>query len=398
MRTVKNKLFIGDVSAEALAKQFSTPLYVYDASIITKQYQALATHITYENLAIHYACKANANITILKLLRSLGCNIECVSRGEVLQAKKAGFSAKQILYTCTNIDDDELKFLIKQNVTMNIDSLRQLERYGKLNKGGSVSVRINDEIAGGHHKHVLTGGPKSKFGIHLSQTDEIKRIAKQYKLRIIGVHHHIGSNILSEAILIQAMESILHIAKGFSDLEFVDIGGGFGIPYHPEEPALDMVRVGAAIGSLFERFCKEYGKQLTLVIEPGRYIVAESGVLLARVTEIKPTPYHTYVGLDTGMNHLIRPALYEAYHPIVNASRVEGPKQKVAIAGNVCETSDVFDYERELTQCKEGDIVAILHAGAYGFSMSSPYNLRAQPAEVLVNKKNASLIRARGRI
>jgi diaminopimelate decarboxylase len=395
MQVRNNKLWLGEVEADHLAREYGTPLYVYEEEVIRSRFADFVQAIPYPALRIHYACKANSNIAILQLLRSLGANAETVSRGEILLAFKAGFAPAQILHTCSNISVDELRFVIDSGVVVNLDSLGQLRHYGEFSPGASVSIRINGGIGAGHHPHVITGGPDSKFGIDVSQLDEAKALAQKCQLRIVGVHQHIGSNVLDAALLIEAMKTVLDSAVRFTGLEFVDFGGGLGVPYRPDDKPLDVRRFGALSAELFDLFCRSYGKRLDMVLEPGRYLVAEAGTLLAAVTDVKKTRSHTFVGVDTGFNHLIRPAMYGAYHPILNASHVAGGEQVVWVAGNLCESGDLLARDRAITECREGDILAILNAGAYGFSMSSNYNARPRPAEVMVCGGRARVIRPR---
>ncbi|MBI5122733.1 diaminopimelate decarboxylase [Candidatus Roizmanbacteria bacterium] len=388
-----NKLFIGGVSAESLVKKYGSSLYVYDAAIIKRQYKALVDNITYPNLKIHYACKTNSNLKIIKLLKKLGAAIETVSIGEVDLAFQAGFDSSDILYTSGNISYVEQLEVMEKKVLMNLDSLTQIKRFGEISPGGKISFRINQGIGAGFHKHTITGGSESKFGIDISQIGEVLQLVKRYHLQIIGIHQHIGSNILDENIFMQAIEKLLATAKQFTELEFIDFGGGFGVSYQPEEKPLDMQSLGSKISIALNTFTKEYGKELVIRFEPGRFLVAESGVLLAKVTEIKHTLYKTFVGINSGFNQLIRPAMYGAYQEIVNASRVNGEKEIVSVVGNICESADFFAKDRKIAKFEENDIVAILASGAYGYSMSSGFNSRSQPAEVLVTGKNSRLIR-----
>ena len=397
MQVKNNKLCLGEVEAERLARDYGTPLYVYEEDTIRARYADLVAAIPCPRLQLHYACKANANVEILRLLRDLGANAETVSRGEILLAFSAGFRPQQILHTCSNVRADELRFVLDSGVTVNLDSLGQLRRCGRWSPGASVSIRINQGIGAGHHPHVITGGPDSKFGMDVSQLDEARALAQEYRLRIVGVHQHIGSNVLDATLLIAAMRAVLDTAAAFPDLEFVDLGGGLGVPYRPDEEPLDLRRFGAMAAELFDGFCRSYGRDLSMVLEPGRYLLAEAGTLLATVTDIKRTPFHTFVGVDTGFNHLLRPAMYGSYHPVLNASRVQGEAEVVWVAGNLCESGDLLARERPITRCDEGDILAILNAGAYGFSMSSNYNARPRPAEVLVCGSGVRVIRPRER-
>jgi diaminopimelate decarboxylase len=384
--TVKNnKLFIGGIIAEELVKKYGSPLYVYDAEIIKRQYRSLVDNIKYDKLKIHFACKANTNITLLKILKKEGCNIEAVSKGEIVAALEAGFTSEQIIYTCSYVTKEELRFVIEKRIMINIDSLTQLQRFGEIKPGGKVSLRLNQGIGAGHHEHNITGGPDSKFGIDISQIDEAKEIAKKYNLHIVGIHQHIGSGILEEKMFMTAIKKLLETARQFDNLEFLDFGGGFGIAYNPDDKPLDMITLGKLITKEIKTFVKEYGKELEIKFEPGRFLVGEAGVLLGTVTEIKKSPAHIFVGIDAGFNQLIRPMMYGSHHEIVNASNVKDKEETVWVVGNICESGDIFAHDRKLPKSKEGDIFTILGAGAYGYSMSFPYNARPQPLEILVS-------------
>ena len=395
MQIINNKLVLGRVKADALAKKYGTPLYVYEEEKIRERYGDLIKNINYKKLKIYYACKQNSNLEILKFLRKEGASIEAVSCGEVMAASKAGFKANQIIFTCSNLTEEELKFLIKNKIMVNIDSLSQLEKYGKLNPNSKVSIRINQGIGAGHHEHVITGGKNSKFGIYPGELKQAEKIAQKYGIKIVGLHQHIGTNVLDGAIFLEAMRALLKTAEKIKNLEFIDFGGGFGIPYGPGERNLNMQFLGKNIAQLFTSFCKHYGKELTLCFEPGRYIVGESGFLLTKVVDIKKTPFKTFVGVNSGFNHLIRPMMYGSYHKIINATTVEGQKEIVTVAGNICESLHIFSKNKQITKFKEGDILALLNTGASGYAMSSTYNLRARPAEVLVLKGKSKLIRKR---
>ncbi|MBI2549941.1 diaminopimelate decarboxylase [Candidatus Woesearchaeota archaeon] len=402
-----NRLFIGEVAASDLAGKFGTPLYVYDEETIRSKVRALVQQVAYRPLKVYYAAKANTNLSILKVIRDEGkdfLGIDAVSPGEIVLALKAGFRPEQIMFTSTSVTDEEMKFAMGKRVLVNCDSLSQLERYGKLNPNSSVCFRINPDVGAGHHSHVITGGPESKFGIWAGDVGKAFDIAAKYGLKIVGVHQHIGSGILETDKFLAAMKVLLSVInkhKGeLKDLEFVDLGGGIGVPYRPDQKPIDLAGFGAAVSSLFAKFCSGFGRQLTMALEPGRFIVAESGVLLCTVNTVKQTPKHRFVGVDTGFHHLIRPMAYGSYHPIVVVDRCTSEKtEKVAVCGNVCESGDVFTrdehgiVDRELPSVKEGDVLAILVAGAYGFSMASNYNTRQRPGEVLVNGRDVRVIR-----
>jgi diaminopimelate decarboxylase len=271
-----------------------------------------------------------------------------------------------------------------------------------LQRGARASVRINPNIGAGHHNHCVTGGPHTKFGIYHDQLDEIKKICAEYELKLVGIHSHIGTGIFEADKFKDAMDITLSVAKQVEGLEFVDVGGGFGIPYRESQSPIDLSTFGAEASDHFKAFCDDYGSELELRIEPGRFLVCQAGTLLARVNTLKSTPAHQFVGCDTGFNHLIRPMAYGSYHKVMNASRVEGEKQAIVLAGNICESGDMFTQtsdgpeDREVTRFEEGDVVAILDAGAYGISMSMQYNMRRRPPEVLITKDGqAKLIRER---
>lgn len=394
----RNKLYLGGISAEELTRKFGSPLYVYEEKILKEKYLELSRAITYARTRIFYACKANTNPEIMKILGRLKTGIEAVSLGEVAIARRAGFMPKDIIFTGDNLTLPELEALVKQNILISADSLGQIEKIGRLNPGGKISIRVNQGIGAGMHNHVITGGPDSKFGIYLDQLNTAKKLAQRYNLKIAGVMQHIGSGILDEKIYLTAMRALLKVARQFPDLEFIDVGGGLGVAYKSEQKKLDLVSLGAKISREFSEFAQTYGKEISLYFEPGRFLVAEAGVLLATVAEIKENKFHTFVGLNSGMHHLIRPAMYGSYHEILNASRVRGKAKKVEIVGNICESSDFFAHERKITMPKEGEILAILNAGAYGYSMSSNYNSHPRPAEILVDKGKARIIRRREKI
>ena len=383
---------------KSLIDAYGSPLYVYDAETIKTRYNELASNITWPKTCIHYACKANTNIEILKLLKSLGAGIETVSEGEVRAAKAASFAPEDILFTCSNVTEAELAAVVAHGVTINADSLGQMEKLARISPGISIGIRINQGIGAGHHDHVITGGPRSKFGIPVEQVGETQELAKKLGITICGVHQHIGSNVLDEDIFIEAVRALLNTASSFPDLTYIDFGGGFGIPYRPEETRLDIPRLGARIAEEFKTFCTSYGKELSMRFEAGRYLVAESGTLLVTVTDIKKTLAHTFVGVDSGFNHLIRPAMYGAYHVIENVTHPDAERAVVTIAGNVCESGDVFAEDRKIAMPIEGDILGIRNAGAYGFTMASTYNSRPLPAEVLIEGETPRLIRERGEL
>ena len=416
MEIKQNKLVLGGISAEDLAKKYGTPLYVYEKDTIMQRYNSLYFAITLPKKRIYYACKANTNPKIMRMLKELGCGIDAITQGECEIALRCGFRNEDIIFTGVNFTKDEMEFCIKNSILMNIGSLMQLEEYGKRNPGSRVAVRINPDVGAAHHSHNITGGPESKFGIYYDKAVEIKNIVKKHNLKLAGVQQHIGSGILDIDKYIFAMDVLINVAKQFPGLEFVDFGGGIGVNYKPEDAPIDIREFGKKVSEKFMAFCKEYGSDVILCMEPGRFIVCESGVLLAEVVNRQETPNHKFVGINAGFNTLVRPTMYGSYHPIINASNADAKdkaripesspdksgKEKVIIAGNVCESGDVFTrdedglVDRELPLCKIGDIIAITHAGAYGFAMASEYNSRPLPSEILVANGKAEVIRERG--
>lgn len=367
------------------ALEFGTPLYVYDQSVIEAQCAKLKSH--FPQVEIYYACKANSNPALLKILRSNGIGIEAVSAGELDAAKAAGFPKQAISFTSSSITKEELKDAAVRAGRVHIDSLTQLEAWGKGKMGGEVSLRLNQGIGAGHHSHVITGGPDSKFGITLKDIDKAKRIAKKHGLTITGLEQHIGSNVLDARTFLRAAKVLIDTCAFFPSVTHLDFGGGLGIPYSPNETDLDIERLGTGLTRLIETFNAGSKTPVTFGMEPGRFLVAESGTLLVSVTDLKETSKHQFVGVNSGLNHLIRPALYNSYHRIENISRLKGKTVSATVVGNICESGDVFGRNRTLVQPQVGDILAIHTAGAYGMSMASEYNRRVLPKEVLITPK-----------
>ena len=396
-----NQLCLGECPVQALVDAFGTPLYVYEEDVIRRQCRAMRDAFAAAQPDVHYAVKANFNPALLRILRDEGVGIDAVSPFEVRLCLELGFKPEQILFTANNSSESDYTYCLSEGVPINVGSLVELERYGRLNPGGRVSLRINPDVGAGHHHHVITGGPNSKFGIYHTEQAAIRALLEQHSLTLVGIQAHIGSGILRTDEMLQAMEMILNAARGFDTLEFIDFGGGYGIPYRPDQKPLPLKELGSAMCERFGSFCSEYGRPLKMKLEPGRYLVAQSATLLVRVTNIQSTPAHTFVGTDSGFNHLVRPVMYGAYHEVVNASRVKGEPIEAVVAGNVCEAGDVFTQgsegleHRTFTRPELGDVLALLDTGAYGMVLASNYNLRARPAEVLVRGGNSRLIRRR---
>lgn len=387
---LENKLLID------LAKEYGTPLYVYDGDWIAKRYKQIFEVIKYP-MKILYAMKANYNLGILKLLKDLGASIDTVSPGEVLLALKAGFSPEQIMFTANNIPAEEMKAVAKTGVFFNLGSLSELERYGKLFPGTKVCLRINPAVVAGAHAKIQTGGDLTKFGILMDDIEAAAKIADQYNLSVTGLHKHTGSGIKEKEKFIEAVHNLLSCARKdlFPNLEFVDFGGGLYVPYHPDDKGMDYVQFGKEIDEIMNEFAKNFGKQLQLYFEPGKYMVAESGYLVVEVNTLKDNHGRLIAGTNSGFPQLIRPVFYDAYHHIINLTNPNGEEKVFDICGNICETGDCFATDRKMPEVREGDLLAIYNAGAYCYAMGGIYNLRAMPPEVLVRDGKATLIRKR---
>ncbi len=385
------KISIGGVSPIDITGIFGSPLYAYDGDFIRKRCRELKR--SFPKMKLYYACKANTNPEIVRIIFEEGFGIETVSPGEVKVAKRAGVPPSKMAFTCGNVDESEIVWVVKQNIRIHLDSLHQVGIFGRHFPGRDISVRLNQGIGAGHHSHVITGGPDSKFGIDVSQIAELKDLAGRYGLRITGLHQHIGSNILDASIFLKAMAVLFETALNFPDLKNLDFGGGFGVPYGPGEVALNMRALSERVSTLSAGFTKRYGRKIGMSFEPGRYLVAQAGYLIVKVNDIKRNPTRTFVGVGSGFNHLIRPAMYGSYHQIVNATHPGNKREKVTVAGYICESGDVFAKDRLLPSPELGDILVIKNAGAYGYTMSSDYNLRPRPREILVVNKKARVIR-----
>lgn len=397
------ELYIDGASTNLLAEQYGTPLYVYSENKIRFEINKLKDAIQkqYTKNRILYACKANTNLSILKILCSEGVEIDAVSPGEVYLALKAGFKPSEILFTGTSVSEYEMKYLIDEGVRVNIDSLSQMEKLLKINTPELVSLRVNPEVGAGHHEHVITAGPNVKFGIWESQALEAFRMARDVGVLQYGIQMHIGSGIMNVENYVKAVKRLLEIAKHVVDsiginFNFIDIGGGIGVPYSPDEEQVDLDAFAGTLFNFIKKKLDEFGLgEPEIWLEPGRYIVADSGILLTRVTTLKSSSTKKFVGVDAGFNTLIRPAMYGSYHHILNASGINKEVQSYDVYGPLCESGDIFARDRAISKVSEGDLLAIMNVGAYGFSMASNYNSRPKPAEVLVLASKSRLIRKR---
>ncbi len=384
--------FFGNTNAEELAKKYGTPLYVYNENILRDRMHKVSQVITKYPYTANYSVKANTNIHILKIAHEEGLNCDAMSEGEIRMLEAAGFEYDRIFFVPNNVSDEEMKYAIDRNIMTSLDSLAQLRRYGKLNKGGKCAVRINPGVGAGHHEKVVTGGKKTKFGISEEDIDEIFEIAKEYNLTIAGINQHIGSLFMKPDPYLEAVSNLLRIAKRFKNLEFIDFGGGYGIPYHKldDEAEYDIEDFKKRLEPILDEFVKDYGYAPLFKSEPGRFCVAEGSVLLGRVYATKTNAGKEYAGTDIGMNVLVRPSMYDSWHDaeiIRNGKVVKRENLKeITICGNICESGDLLCKERPVPDIKEEDIVCLLDTGAYGYSMCSNYNSRPRPAEVLITK------------
>ncbi|MBN1981038.1 MAG: diaminopimelate decarboxylase [Chitinivibrionales bacterium] len=380
-----------------LLEKYGSPLYVYNETILRTRCRELKKLLSYPKFRINYSAKANTNLSILRIIHDEGLMIDAMSPGEIFIELKAGFKPEEILFVCNNVSDEEMRYAIDAGIMISVDSLAQLERYGKLVPGGAVAVRFNPGVGAGHHEKVVTAGKNTKFGIEASQVSAVQSLQNRYNLRICGLNQHIGSLFMDSESYLEAASFLLTLAERFPDIEFVDFGGGFGIPYHKEagEKPLDLTLLGKRLQELVETWVNRTGRRITVKIEPGRFTVAECGVLLGQVHSIKMNGDRKYIGTDIGFNVLARPLLYNAHHDIEIYSMVQrqpSAKEPVTIVGNICETGDILAKDRNLPEIFENDTVAILDSGAYGLVMSSNYNCRLRPAEVLITSQGKDIL------
>lgn len=386
------------LSAEQLisaVETFGSPLYVYHAEKISEQYAKLQQAFSGHPTRFFYACKALTNINILKHMKSLGASLDCVSINEVKLGLKAGFEPKQILFTPNCVGFDEIKEAVGLGVNINIDSISMLELFG--NHYGDtypVCIRINPHIEAGGNYKISTGHIDSKFGISIHQIRHIVRVVKTTNLHVQGLHMHTGSEIKDINVFLQALEVLFSIAHHFDRLEFLDLGSGFKVPYKEEDRETDIVGLGQKLQVAVQEFEQEYGRPLEIWFEPGKYLVSECGYFVVKANVVKQTTATVFVGVNSGFNHLIRPMFYDAYHKISNISNPKGAERIYTVVGNICET-DTFAWDRVLNEVREEDLLVFHNAGAYGFEMSSSFNSRLKPAEVLFKDGKCTLIRKR---
>jgi len=386
---------IQGVDVTELANQFGTPLYVYDAEKIGNQIERLRNAFSGTRIRIKYAAKALTNVSILKLIRKAGAEIEVVSLQEASLAMRAGFTPAEITFTPSGVAYSEIEEAVSAGFSVNIDNLSSLKKFGaRYGSSKGCGIRLNPNILAGGNIKISTGHSNSKFGISIQQLSEIVEVANQYSIPVSGLHIHTGSDITDSAVFLQMADILFDAAKHFPYLKFLDFGSGFKVAYKDGDKVTNIEDLGQKLSAAFNAFCQQHGKDLELWIEPGKFVVSESGVFLVNVNVVKETPTITFVGVNSGLNHLIRPMMYDSYHHIINVSNPTGEPHTYNIVGYICET-DTFGSDRILNEVREGDILAMRNAGAYGFSMSSNYNSRLRPAEVLIINGEAKLIRER---
>nr|WP_214447251.1 diaminopimelate decarboxylase [Flavihumibacter rivuli] len=387
--------FITNETLLQLAKEYGTPLYVYNANQISEQYQKLQDAFKDCNARFFYACKALSNINILKYVEQMGASLDCVSINEVKLGLRAGFTPDRILFTPNCVDFAEIDEGKQLGVNLNIDNISILEQFGT-KYGGSypICIRFNPHIMGGGNYKISTGHIDSKFGISIHQMRHIERIVKTLGINVAGIHMHTGSDIKDVNVFLQGLEVMFELATHFPNLKFIDLGSGFKVPYQEGDVQTDIQLLGKKVTEAFREYAKETGKEIQVWFEPGKFLVSESGYFIVKANVIKQTTATVFVGVNSGFNHLIRPMFYDAYHRIKNISNPNGSERIYTVVGNICET-DTFAWDRTLNEVREGDFLVFYNAGAYGFEMSSNFNSRLKPAEVMVVDGEAHLIRKR---
>ena len=378
---------------KSIAEKHKCPIYVYDGNKIKKQYERLTNAFSsIKNLRINYACKALSNISILSLMRSMGSGLDTVSIQEVQLGLKAGFKAENIIFTPNGVSMNEIEKVASLGVQINIDNLTILEQFGTKYQDIPVCIRINPHVMAGGNSNISVGHIDSKFGISIHQIPHILRIVENTKMHINGVHMHTGSDILDIEVFLHAAEILFETASKFKNLDFIDFGSGFKVPYKFGDIETNIEELGEKLSKRFHSFCKTYGKELELAFEPGKFLVSEAGYFLTKVNAIKQTTSTVFAQVDSGFNHLIRPMLYGSHHEIINISNPEGKKRFYTVVGYICET-DTFGNNRKISEISEGDTLAFKNSGAYCFTMASNYNSRYRPAEILWYNEKSFVIR-----
>ena len=376
-----------------IAEEFGTPIYIYDANKIASQYQKLRQAFKTQDVQFFYASKALTNISILKYIKSLGSNVDCSSINEVKLALHAGFLAMDILYTSNGISFLEIKEAKELGVHINVDSISNLEKFGKeYGHSYPVGIRWRPNILAGGNLKISTGHDKSKFGIPVDQVDQVLKVVADNNIHIQAIHIHTGSEIKDVDIFAKGIDILLHLSDNFPELEIIDLGGGFKVPYQESDTETDISLLSEKVAELFRQHYNDTRKSYQIWFEPGKYLVSNAGYFLTQVNVLKPTTSTIFAGINSGFNHLLRPMFYDAFHRIENISNADGIYKNYSIVGNICET-DTFAWERKITEIKEADYLLFFNAGAYGFEMASNFNSRFKPAEVMVKDGKVKLIR-----
>jgi diaminopimelate decarboxylase len=395
MKLAHGRYLIDGLDVVELVEKYGSPVYVYQTSKMKQQYDSMLHAFKDIKVKINFACKALNNLNVLKFFKGIGSGLDAVSIQEVQLGLQAGFKPQDIMFTPNCVSIEEIIEGVKLGVKINIDNISILEQFGNLygNKI-PVCVRINPHILAGGNDKISTGHIDSKFGISIYQMPHVHRVIEATNIRVEGLHMHTGSDILDVEVFLRGAEIMLDVARSFPDLNYVDFGSGFKVAYKPEDYFTDIDNLGKDLTRVFKKFCKEYGRDLTLVFEPGKFLVSEAGYFFARVNVVKQTLSSVFAGLDTGLNHLIRPMFYDAYHQILNVSNPKGKLRIYTVVGYICET-DTFGWNRKINDIREGDYLVFLNAGAYCFTMASNYNSRLRPPEVLIHDGKDYLIRKR---
>ncbi len=395
MKLAHGRYLIDGLDVVELVEKYGSPVYVYQTSKMKQQYDSMLHAFKDIKVKINFACKALNNLNVLKFFKGIGSGLDAVSIQEVQLGLQAGFKPQDIMFTPNCVSIEEIIEGVKLGVKINIDNISILEQFGNLygNKI-PVCVRINPHILAGGHEKISTGHIDSKFGISIYQMPHVHRVVEATNIKVEGLHMHTGSDILDVEVFLRGAEIMLDVARSFPDLNYVDFGSGFKVAYKPEDYYTDIDNLGKDLTRVFKKFCKEYGRDLTLVFEPGKFLVSEAGYFFARVNVVKQTLSSVFAGLDTGLNHLIRPMFYDAYHQIINVSNPKGKLRIYTVVGYICET-DTFGWNRKINDIREGDYLVFLNAGAYCFTMASNYNSRLRPPEVLIHEGKDYLIRKR---
>ena len=394
---MKDTNFFEGLCPFQLVEEYGSPIYVYNERVFRTRCREMANLVTYPNFKVNYSVKANSNLTLLKIAREEGLCADAMSPGEIYVERQAGFTPDEIFYISNNVSAEEMAYAVEQGIIVSIDSISQLETFGQHFPGKPVCIRVNSGVGAGHSAKVVTGGKKTKFAIYPELFGQVKEIIAKYDLKLVGINQHIGSFFLEEESYLEGVRALLKIAYTFPNLEFIDLGGGFGMPYEASQTRLDLKSLGTKLDPLLYDFARTYGKEVLFKIEPGRYLAAECSVILGTVHAVKENYGNLYCGTDVGFNVLARPMMYDSYHEIEILSKEPCIERKsYTVVGNICESGDILAHDRMLPAMRKNDLVCIHDAGAYGYSMASNYNNRLRPAEVLITEAGEhKLIRRR---